>query len=147
MELLNISQTHKKHMTDLEIHDKLFRAFKCNFQVSLIQLSNHSLTPLVISRYCKIHKMCSVSKVAEDRFEWVWEACDLGSSWIKRQNFVDLRVVLGSIERISQISTINDKTWISLSLECHSWNFDCLKIVAIAVLSVFSSTYSCDTLF
>jgi len=42
MALVNVSQTHKKHMTDLEIDDKPFRAFKCNFQVSLIQLSNHS---------------------------------------------------------------------------------------------------------
>jgi len=78
MALLNVSETHKKHMTDLEIHDKPFRAFKCNFQLSLIQLSNHSLTPLVISRYCKIHKICSVilekmafAKVAVDQFEWV----------------------------------------------------------------------------
>jgi len=98
MALLNVSQTHKKHMTDLEMHDKPFRDFKCNFQVSLIQLSNHSLTPLVISRYCKIHKMCSVilekmefAKVAVDWSEWVWEACDLGSSWIKTQYFCQFK--------------------------------------------------------
>jgi hypothetical protein len=42
MALLNVSQTHKKHMTDLEIHDKPFRAFKCSFQVSLIELKPFS---------------------------------------------------------------------------------------------------------
>jgi hypothetical protein len=40
----------QKHMTDLEFREKrTFRAFKRNFQASLIQLSNNSLQDLLSS--------------------------------------------------------------------------------------------------
>jgi hypothetical protein len=68
----------QKHMADLEIHEiQTFRAFKCNFEASVIQLLNNYLKDLLSSDHlknCKIHKMCrqcnirqtEIGKVAMD---------------------------------------------------------------------------------
>jgi hypothetical protein len=74
---------------------------------------------------------------------------DLQSISIWRQKFIDLRSELETIERYRFVgSTLN----IAENEDLKNWNsipktFDCLKNVAMAVLSVFSSTYSCESLF
>jgi hypothetical protein len=48
---------------------------------------------------------------------------------------------------VRSINTDNFRQYISESLEFHSWNFDRLKSVSMAVLSLFAFIHSCDSLF
>ena len=89
-------------------------------------------------------------------FDWMelqdfeMQLVELQSSSIWKQKFVDLRVRLETIERDRcnglepQLSAENEV----LSV----WNdlpetFNCLRKVAVAILSIFSSSYSCESLF
>lgn len=74
---------------------------------------------------------------------------DFQSSSIWNQKFIDLRKEVEAIENNRLLGKIDKKTEDEILT---TWNelpesFDCLKRLAKAILSIFSSTYACESLF
>ena len=74
---------------------------------------------------------------------------DFQSSSIWKQKFIDLRRDLELIEndRAVGVLTCNPEEKVLKTRDTISNTFICLKKLAIAILSIFSSTYCCESLF
>ena len=105
--------------------------------------------------FIKYPDQASFPKLKTDLFEWLgidnfeMELAELQSSFIWKQKFINLRADLEKRERdrLTGSSSRNEDE----ELMC-AWNdipeiFSALKKFAKAILTVFSSTYTCETLF
>ena len=74
---------------------------------------------------------------------------DFQSSSILKQKFIDLRGDLELIEndKAVGVSTCNPEEKVLKTWDIIPNTFICLKKLAIAILSIFSSTYCCESLF
>ena len=98
-----------------------------------------------ISRYLRTHrnKLLIIKVVNIENLDI--ELIDLRSSDTWENKFVNLRATLEDIKRDNfNLNTDADilKTW-----DCLPWQFDTLKTISLALLTIFPSTYCCESLF
>lgn len=90
-----------------------------------------------------------------DMFEWLdlkdleMQLVDFQSNPVWKQKFITLRADLEEIERERLQGIVNKHSDSELlrAWNCIPENFGALKILARALLTIFSSTYACETLF
>ena len=157
-------QRIKKFYTEIEIHETVVKEAQIllflqtidatleQFSVRFVQFRKFEDT----TKFMKYPDTVDFENLDLTMFEWMelqdfeMQLVELQSSSIWKQKFVDLRVRLEMIERDRcnglkpQLSAENEV----LSV----WNdlpetFNSLKKVAVAILSIFSSSYSCESLF
>ncbi|XP_062927408.1 copper homeostasis protein cutC homolog isoform X1 [Mobula hypostoma] len=108
------------------------------------------------ANFVKCADSITLDKLNLEMLQWIdldnfeMQLIDLQSSSIWRQKFVDLRAELENIERDRLVTGSKHKNTDNEFLKL--WNsipetFNCLKDLAVAILTVFSSTYSCESLF
>jgi hypothetical protein len=157
-------QRIKKFYTEIEIHETVVKEAQIllflqtidttleQFSVRFVQFRKFEDT----TKFIKYPDIVDFENLDLTMFDWMelqafeMQLVELQSSSIWKQKFVDLRVRLEIIERDRcnglepQLSAEN----VVLSV----WNdlpetFNSLKKVAVAILSIFSSSYSCESLF
>ena len=108
------------------------------------------------AKFIKFPDSIKLDELNLQMFSWIdmddfeMQLIEFQSSSIWRQKFVDLRADLENIEKerletgVTESNAENEvlRTWNTIPK-----NFVCLKNLATALLSVFSSTYSCESLF
>lgn len=153
----------KKMIKDLELHEKPEEEKVTEEFNSVI----HSSIEEFSARFCQFKELSetlkfivypdviSVDKLNLSKFSWLeieeieMQLIDFQSSSIWIQKFIELRkeLEINEIERLSGSMSTNANTKIM-----ETWNsipdiFSCLKKLALAILTIFSSTYACESLF
>ncbi|XP_062887396.1 general transcription factor II-I repeat domain-containing protein 2A-like isoform X1 [Mobula hypostoma] len=154
----------KKHMTAVEIPEKTdIQSLQIQFLSIIDSTAEHfsfRFTKFRLfeetAKFIKYADCVTIDKLNLEILQWIdlgnfeMQLIDLQSSSIWRQKFVDLRVELENIERDRLVTGSKLKNPDNEILKL--WNsipetFNCLKDLAMAILTVFSSTYLCDSLF
>lgn len=153
----------KKHYAELEIHEavdfeehlKLFSEIINTtleqFSLRFVQFRKFEET----AKFMKYPDTVILENLDMETFDWMdlrdfeMQLVELQSSSIWKQKFVDLRMQLETMER-DRLRTVTQQTAENEVLKV--WNalpetFGVLKKVAMAILSIFSSSYSCESLF
>ena len=154
----------KKFYTEIEIHETVVKEAQIllfletvdatleQFSVRFVQFRKFENT----TKFIKYPDTVDFENLDFTMFDWMelqafeMQLVELQSSSIWKQKFVDLRMRLEIIERDRcnglepQLSAENEVVSV--------WNdlpetFNTLKKVAVAILSIFSSSYSCESLF
>ena len=97
----------------------------------------------------------NITKLKIDLFEWLnidnleMELVEFQSSSIWKQNFISLRASLEERERgrLHGSGSCNQDEELLLACNSIPETFDALKRFIEALLTIFSSTYACETLF
>ncbi|XP_072909805.1 general transcription factor II-I repeat domain-containing protein 2A-like isoform X2 [Hemitrygon akajei] len=154
----------KKHMTGVEIPEKTdIQSLQIQFLSIIGSTAEHfsfRFTQLRLfeetAKFIKYADCVTLDKLNLEILQWIdlvnfeMQLIDLQSSSIWRQKFVDLRVELENIERDRLVTGSKLKNPDNEILKL--WNsipetFNCLKDLAMAILTLFSSTYLCESLF
>ncbi|GFU99697.1 uncharacterized protein TNCV_977921 [Trichonephila clavipes] len=128
----------------ISIMDSLIKEFSARFS----QFKELSET----FKFIKYHDVISFDKLNLSQFDWLeieeleMQLIDFQSSSIWIQKFIETRKKLELIEAERLTSNISKNTSNEI------WNsipdaFNCLKKIAYAILTIFSSTYACESLF
>ncbi len=154
----------KKYICDLKTDEKT----DCqNAQILCMQVINSTIEQFSsrfanfreleeTTKFIKFPDSVKLAEINLNMFQWIdlddfeMQLIDFQSSSIWKQKFIDLRGDLENIERERLMKGLANKTAENEVLKV--WNsipetFACLKNLAISLLTIFSSTYSCESLF
>ena len=129
----------------------VLNSLKDQFCSRLVQFRELEETTLFI----KYPDQASFPKLKTDLFEWLgidnfeMELVELQSSFLWKQKFINLRADLEKRERdrLTGSSSRNQDEELMCAWNDNPETFSALKKFAKAILTVFSSTYTCETLF
>ncbi|CAH1980277.1 unnamed protein product [Acanthoscelides obtectus] len=148
----------KKYMNDLDIHETPDKERITEEFISLIDYLIKELSARFtqfkelseIIKFVMYPDVTSFNKLNLSQIDWLEiEEFEMQSSSIWIQKFIETRIKLELIETERLTSDISEnaykKVW-------ETWNalpdtFNCLKKLAHAILTIFSSTYACESLF
>jgi len=153
----------KLHFSNLEIHEKVDFDRHRQFLVEILDATVNQFSSRFVQfrsfeetiKFLKYPDTIIFENLNLEIFNWMdlndfeMQLVEFQSSSIWKQKFVELRIQLEEIERdrlreISKLSAENEvlKVWNSMPN-----TFQDLKNVAWSILSIFSSSYSCESLF
>jgi hypothetical protein len=130
--------------------NQTFKALKCNFQAQFSSRFTQFRSFEETAKFIKCADSVTLDKLNLERLQWInlnnfeMQLIELQSSSVWMQKFIDF---LAELENIERDRLVGSTLKIAEDEVLKVWNsipetFDCLKNVARAVLSVFSSTYS-----
>jgi hypothetical protein len=153
----------KKYINDLEIHEKPDEDQVTEEFISVIDSSIKEFSARFsqfkelseIVKFIMYPDVTSFDKLNLSQFDWLeieefeMQLIDFQSSSIWIQKFIETRKELELIETERLTSNISENANNKI---LETWNalpdtFNCLKKLAHAILTIFSSTYACESLF
>lgn len=153
----------KKFTRDLDLHEKPDHIQITEEFSSII----HSITEEFSSRFSQFKELSetlrfiiypdviSLEKLNLCKFDWMeiedfeMQLIDFQSSSIWTQKFIELRkeLEINELQRLSGNLSKNSDTKIMETWNSIPDTYSCLKKLAFAILTIFSSTYACESLF
>ncbi|KAL7634403.1 UNVERIFIED_CONTAM: hypothetical protein RMT77_014780 [Armadillidium vulgare] len=154
----------KRYINDVSKDDKTSHQFLLKIFVNIIESNDLEFFTRFANfrelektvKFMKFPDSIKLSELNLQIFSWIdmddfeMQLIEFQSSSIWKQKFIDLRVELESIEKerletgATEKNAENEilKTWNTIPE-----NYVCLKNLSTALLSIFSSTYACESLF
>ena len=152
----------KEYFLQLESHDRLEQGINqllrmfCEVIPELNKEFHSRSTQFAETTQFILHPdSTSLETLNLESLKWVdledieMQLIDFQSSFIRKQKFIDLRRDLELIknDRAGGVLTCNPEEKVLKTWDTIPNTFICLKKLAIAILSIFSSTYCCKSLF